>query len=489
MRFVTAALGNGRADGLDRHMNVVFYLLVLIPVMVAGWNGVPTYQGVLNEQTVSIPAAGLSAGMPVELTEGDQVYSGTVEKVDKSWATVRVDAPDGEVTVRVPGQRAMAAVGQGALDGAKAAVELALSLVGTMTLFLGLMKVVDAAGGLQVMARWIRPVMVKLFPDIPSEHPAMSAMVMNLAANVLGLGNAATPFGIKAMQELETLNRTPGTATNAMVLFLAINTAGVAVLPTGVIAIRAALGSTDPAAILLPTLLGTFVHTIAAVLICKALQRFSPGGAPAEPVQQAPILPREFIPLGLSVGAFLVFVVAAQVYGSTVTSWIIPGLIFGMLTLGVVKGVKVYEVFIEGAKDGFSTAMRIVPFVVAILAAVGMFQSSGAMGRVVALASPLCRLIGMPPEVLPLALLRPLSGSGAIALTAELTRVYGPDTFIGQVAGTVNGSSETTFYVLALYFGSVSVHRYRHAVMTGILTDIVGVVAAVTAVRLLLGSG
>ena len=145
--------------------------------------------------------------------------------------------------------------------------------------------------------------------------------------------------------------------------------------------------------------------------------------------------------------------------------------------------------FIEGAKDGFSTAMRIVPFVVAILAAVGMFQSSGAMGRVVALASPLCRLIGMPPEVLPLALLRPLSGSGAIALTAELTRIYKPDTFIGQVAGSVNGSSETTFYVLALYFGSVGVHRYRHAVMTGILTDIVGVVAAVTAVRLLLGTG
>lgn len=470
-------------------MNVVFYLLVLIPVMVAGWNGVPTFQGVLNEDTVTIPAAGLTAGLPVEVTDAGQVYVGSIEKVDKSWATVRVDAPDGAVTVRVPGQQAMAAVGQGALDGAKAAVELAISLVGTMTLFLGLMKVVDAAGGLQTMARWIRPVMVKLFPDVPSEHPAMSAMIMNLAANVLGLGNAATPFGIKAMQELETLNKTPGTATNAMVLFLAINTAGVAVLPTGVIAIRAALGSKDPAAILLPTLAGTFVHTIAAVLIAKTLQRFFVHDSPTDVVKQAPIEAREFVPLALAVGAFITFVVAAQAYGAVVTSWIIPGLIAGMLTLGVVKRVKVYEVFIEGAKDGFATAMRIVPFVVAILAAVGMFQASGAMGRVVALAEPLCRLIGMPPEVLPLALLRPLSGSGAIALTAELTRVHHPDTFIGQVAGTVNGSSETTFYVLALYFGSVGIHRYRHAVMTGILTDIVGVIAAVTAVRILLGSG
>ncbi len=468
-------------------MNAVFYLLVLIPVMVAGWNGVPTYDGVVSQETVTIPASGLSVGMPVLVTEGMRSYDAAIEKVDKTTATVRARMPDGAVTVRVPGQQAMAVVGQGALDGAKAAVELALSLVGTMTLFLGLMKVVDAAGGLQTMARWIRPVMVKLFPDVPAEHPAMSAMIMNLAANVLGLGNAATPFGIKAMQELDKLNKTPGTATNAMVLFLAINTAGVAVLPTGVIAIRAALGSTDPASILLPTLLGTFCHTIAAVLICKTLQRFFVLDTPAELPTVAPLRAWEFVPLLLTVGSFLAFVVAAQTYGAAVTSWIIPGLILGMLTLGVVKKVKVYEVFIEGAKDGFSTAMRIVPFVVAILAAVGMFQSSGAMGRLVSLASPLCKLIGMPPEVLPLALLRPLSGSGAIALTAELTRIYKPDTFIGQVAGTVNGSSETTFYVLALYFGAVGIQRYRHAVLTGVLTDIFGVIAAVTAVRLLLG--
>ncbi len=470
-------------------MNVVFYLLVIIPVLVAGWNGVPTYQGVINEQSVIVPAAGLSVGDAVVLTTEQRSFDGVIEKIDKATATVHADMPDGAVTVRVPGQHAMAAVGQGALDGAKAAVELAISLVGTMTLFLGLMKVVDTAGGLAAMARWIRPLMVRLFPDVPSDHPAMSAMIMNLAANVLGLGNAATPFGIKAMQELDKLNKNPGTATNAMVLFLAINTSGVAVLPTGVIAIRAALGSKDPAAIFLPTLAGTFCHTIGAVVICKVLQRFFVDKSAADSPAEAPA-PRllEYVPLVLATAGFIAFVAAAYTYKTAVTSWIIPGLIAGMLTLGVVRGVKVYEVFIEGAKDGFSTAMRIVPFVVAILAGVGMFQASGAMGRVVALASPLCQLIGMPPEVLPLALLRPLSGSGAMALTGELTRIYKPDTFIGQVAGTMNGSSETTFYVLALYFGAVGIQRSRHAALTGIFTDIFGVIMAVLSVRFFLGS-
>lgn len=471
-------------------MNVVFYLLVLIPVLVAGWNGVPKYQGVLNEQTVTIPSTGLSVGTPLIVTFEQRSFDATVEKVEKSWATVRAEVPadmgTAEVRVMAPGMHAMSVVGTGALDGAKGAVELAISLVGTMTLFLGLMKVVEAAGGLDAMGRWIRPIMVKLFPGVPAEHPAMSAMIMNLAANVLGLGNAATPFGIKAMQELEKLNKTPGTATNAMVLFLAINTSGVAVLPTGVIAIRAALGSKDPAAIFLPTLVATSLNTVGAVVVCKLLQGFFKLDTPEDPAPAAKVRLGEFLPLILSGGAFLAFVTAAQLYGTSVTSWIIPGLIAGMLTIGVVRKVKVYETFIDGAKDGFSTAMRIVPFVVAILAGVGMFQASGAMSRLVGLFGPACRLIGMPPEVLPLALLRPMSGSGSMALTAELTRVYKPDSLIGQIAGTLNGSSETTFYVLALYFGSVGVHRYRHAVLTGLASDAMGAIAAVWAVRLLL---
>ncbi len=465
-------------------MNAIFYLLVLIPCLVGGWNGVPTHEGVMREDVVNVPAAGLTVGLTVNVTAGQRTYEGKVETVEKGWARVRADVPDGEVVIQAPTEEAMAAIGLGALDGAKAAVDLAISLVGTMTLFLGLVKVVEVAGGMQALARWIRPVMVKLFPDVPADHPAMSAMIMNLAANVLGLGNAATPFGVKAMQELESLNPKPGTATNAMVLFLAVNTAGVAVLPTGVIAIRAGLKSVDPASIFLPTLVCSVFTTMGAILVTKALQNVFP--VERHKVEASPIRLVEFVPLLLALGAFIGFVVAAQVYGTAITSWIMPGLIVGMLTIGVACRVKVYEVFIDGAKDGFNTAMRIVPFVVAILAAVGMFQASGAMGRLVMFASPLCRFIGMPPEVLPLAILRPLSGSGSMALTAELTRIHGPDTFIGVVAGTLNGSTETTFYVLALYFGAVGINKYRHAVLVGLATDVIGALCSVWAVKLLL---
>lgn len=380
----------------------------------------------------------------------------------------------------------MAAVGKGALDGAKGSVDLALSLVGAMTLFLGLMKVVEAAGGLDLMARLIRPVLVKLFPDVPPDHPAMGAMVMNLAANVLGLGNAATPFGIRAMQELEKLNKTPGVATDAMVLFLAINTSGVAVLPTGVIAMRASLGSTNPAAIFTTTLLATSVNTVAAVLFAKTFARFFPGSTPGER-HGTPVSWLALVPLILLMSGFVALVAVVYHYGEKASVWIIPMLILSMLTAGVVRKVKVYEVFIEGARDGFNSAIRIIPYLVAILTSVGMFRASGAMDYVVRGLAPVCSLVGFPAEVLPLAILRPLSGSGAFALMGELTKTYGPDTFIGQVAGTMQGTTETTFYVLAVYFGAVGVTRSRHAVLTGVLTDLAGVIASVFAVKLLLG--
>jgi len=378
----------------------------------------------------------------------------------------------------------MAAVGKSALDGAKSSVELAISLAGAMTLFLGLMKVLEAAGGLDLLARMIRPVMVRLFPDVPADHPAMGAMIMNIAANVLGLGNAATPFGIKAMQELNTLNKTPGTATNAMVLFLAINTSGVAVLPTGVIALRASLGSTDPAAIFVPTLVASALNTVVAVLAAKLFARLSPIDTETYPRQERLL---DLVPLVLITGAFGALVGVVYAYGEAASSWIIPCLILGLLTAGVLGKVRVYESFIEGARDGFTSATRIIPYLVAILTAVGMFRASGAMDRVVALVGPAVRLVGMPPEVLPLALLRPLSGSGAFALTGELTKTYGPDTLIGQVAGTMQGTTETTFYVLAVYFGAVGITKSRHAVATGIASDLSGVLAAVWVCHLMLG--
>jgi spore maturation protein SpmA len=380
----------------------------------------------------------------------------------------------------------MAAVSKGALDGAKNSVDFAIGLAGAMTLFLGLVKVIEAGGGLDLLAKLVRPIMVRLFPDVPADHPAMGAIILNITANVLGLVNAATPFGIKAMQELEKLNKHPGTATNAMVLFLAINTSGVAVLPTGMIAMRSTLGSTDPASIFAPTLVATAVNTVIAVAAAKLLQRFSPAPVPAERYP-ADVKWWELLPL-VAAGAFVVGLVAAvSVYGEAVSAWIVPVLILGMLTFGVVRGVKVYEVFIEGARDGFLSATRLIPYLVALFAAVGMFRASGGMGRLVGAVAPLTDPLGMPGEVLPVVFLRPLSGTAAFGITAEVIKTNGPDSYIGQLAATVSGASDTTFYILAVYFGAVGVSRSRHAVPTGLITDFCGVVASVIAVRMLLG--
>ena len=385
-----------------------------------------------------------------------------------------------------PAQLPAALLSKAALDSAKAAVDLSISLVGSMTLFLGLMKVVEAGGGLDLVARALRPLMVRLFPDVPPDHPAMGAMIMNIAANVLGLGNAATPFGIRAMEELQKLNRHPGTATDAMVLFLAINTSGVAVLPTGVMAMRASLGSTRPEDVFIPTLAASAINTVIAVIAARLLSRLSP--AP-DPPERRPVEDRlsDYLPLLLGVGGMGALVAWVWVEGERAGSWILPGLIFGMLTFGVARGVKVYEVFVEGARDGFSAATRIIPYLIAILVAVGMFRASGAMDLLTALLSVPASLLSVPAEVLPLALLRPLSGSGAYALTAEITKTYGPDTLIGVTAGTMQGTTETTFYVLSVYFGAVGIQRTRHAVLTGICSDLSGVLAAAWIAALLFG--
>ena len=388
-----------------------------------------------------------------------------------------------------------AEVGAAALSSSKAAVELAIGLVGYIALFLGLMKVVEEAGGLQYMARTIRPVLVRLFPEVPPDHPAMGAMVMNIAANALGLGNAATPFGLKAMASLNELNKEQGTATNAMVLFLAINTSGLALLPTGIIGLRALHGSADPAAIFPTTLVATGLSTLVGIVAARGLARLPMFRAPEiqreadaaiAAARPAPGGLRDLVPL---LGVFtvlvaLVILVAAK--GEAASAWIIPGLILGMLTVGLVRGVKVYEVFVAGAKEGFGLAVMIIPYLVAILSAVGMFRQSGGLAALTRFVGPITEAVGLPAEVLPLALLRPLSGSGSFGITAELIKTYGPDSYIGNLASTMNGSTETTFYVLAVYFGSVGVTRIRHAVAAGLAADITGVLASVLAVALLL---
>jgi spore maturation protein SpmA len=411
----------------------------------------------------------------------------------------------------------MEAVSSSSLDAAKKAVELALGLVGAMSLFMGLMKVAQDGGLLRLIAKAAAPVMKRLFPDVPENHPAMSAMILNIASNMLGLGNAATPFGIRAMQELDRLNPAKGTATNAMVLFLAINTAGLAILPTGVVALRAAAGSKDPAGIMFTTWFAsacaTLVAIVAATLLAK-LPRFrstaprgevAPAAAPA--ADPLPELPGELARTPPRFGRWLAaaYVVAmilalvllfrreagAKPWGDVargvLSFWMIPALIAGLVLFGWARGVRVYESLVEGAKEGFQTALRIIPYLVAILVAVAMFRASGCLDLFVAAVSPLTAPIGLPAEAVPLAVLRPLSGSGAFGVMSEILTTRGPDSYLGYLVSTMQGSTDTTFYILAVYFGAVGIKKTRHAVPAGLLADAAGIAAAVFICHLVWG--
>ncbi len=411
----------------------------------------------------------------------------------------------------------MDALSTAMLESAGSAVTLAIGLVGVMTLFLGLMKVAEAGGLLVIIAKALRPLMQRLFPEVPPDHPAMGAMILNISANILGLGNAATPFGIRAMQELETLNTAPGTATNAMVLFLAINTSSVTLLPTGVIAIRAAAGSLDPAAIVPTTLFATICSTTVAILMAKLLQRHWPakpslpsdslpsnsflavGGDPdpgadgaSADVPEGSAMAYESYPLWISVvalAAVFALVPLTILYGREIAPWIIPGLMMGLLGFGAARKVRIYEVFIEGAKDGFQVALRIIPYLVAILVAVGMLRTSGALASLIGPLGVVTEPLGLPAEALPMALLRPLSGSGAFGVLTSIINdpAIGPDSYTGILVSTFQGSTETTFYVIAVYFGAISVRRMRHALPAALSADVAGIAAAVLICWMLYG--
>jgi len=431
-------------------MNIVFLSIVLIAVAAAGWS-----------QLAGLPAPGAAAPM---------------EALSKAM-----------------------------VESATGAVNLALGLVGVMTLFLGLMKVAEAGGLLKIIARLIRPLMVRLFPDVPAGHPAMGAMILNLSANVMGLGNAATPFGIRAMQELNRLNPTPGTATDAMALFLAINTSSVTLLPTGVIALRAAAGSADPAAVLPSTLFATLCSTLTAVLVAKLLARYyrqrrppaeaaatapDPAGPAPDaeaPLEEAAAYPVWVYALILAAAAALMFLAVA--HGKALSPWILPGLMAGFLVFGAARRVRVYEVFVDGAKEGFQVAIKIIPYLVAILVAVGMLRASGALEAMVRTLGPWTAKAGLPAEALPMALLRPLSGSGAFAVLASIINdpAIGPDSYTGYLVSTLQGCTETTFYVLAVYFGAVQVRRIRYTLAAGLAADIAGIAGSVAACLYLFG--
>ena len=404
------------------------------------------------------------------------------------------------VWVPLQGQDApMEVLSKAMIESAGGAVELAIGLVGIMTLFLGLMKVAEAGGMLKILARLIRPLMVRLFPDVPPNHPAMGAMILNLSANAMGLGNAATPFGIRAMQELDKLNPQPGTATNAMALFLAINTSSVTLLPTGVIALRAAAGSTNPAAILPTTLFATIGSTTIAILAAKLYSRW----APVKPLEEKDIQVHanrkmqkidftsaeddgQAYPLWVSIAsltALFALVPVIVIFGRSISPWIIPGLMIFFLVFGFLRQVPVYEVMVEGGKEGFQVALRIIPYLVVILVAVGMLRASGALDLIVSLLGQVTTKVGLPAEALPMALMRPLSGSGSYGIMAGIINDpgIGPDSYIGYLVSTLQGSTETTFYVLAVYFGAVQVRRIRHAMAAALTADLAGIVCAVLA--------
>jgi spore maturation protein SpmA len=402
--------------------------------------------------------------------------------------------------------------------GASQAFELVLGLVGGMVFMLGIMKVAFDGGLRDLIARALAPLLRRLFPEIPADHPAMAAMVMNMACNLMGLGNAATPFGIKAMSELARINAHPGAASNAMVLFLAINTSSINLFPpTGTVFVRAAAGSEDPFAIWIPTLIATFCSTIGAVGVYFLLHKLpmfqhrpvegasAEAGAFDTPEVEIPS-EHEVVAMGAAKRAFVYGVLLATAVGlfvdasrqlrekgstdvffDVVNAWSFPLLVGGLLLFGYARGVQVYDSAVEGAKEGLTVSMRIVPYLVIILTAVTMFRASGALDFLIGLIDPITSLAGVPAEVMPMALLRPFSGSGAFGIMSETLTAHGPDTFIGYLTSTLQGSTETTFYVLAVYFGAARISQGRHTLPACLAGDFAGFCGAVMACHLFFG--
>lgn len=384
------------------------------------------------------------------------------------------------------------------IDYAGKAVEIALGLVGIMALWLGIMKIAEQSGLISLIAKSVKPFTKFLFPDVPQDHPAMGSIIMNLSANMLGLGNAATPFGLKAMEELDSLNYKKGSASNAMIVFLAINTGGLTLIPATAIAIRAASGSSDPTLIIGTSIFGAACATVMGITSAKILEKFPMTFSQFWTlIKSSWKLITLFSAIVLSIlslaltGIFANQTLINTEFVKTIIQIIsllaIPLIVISFVTYGFLKKVKVYETFVDGAKEGFNVALRIIPYLVAMLVAIGIFRAGGAMDFLIMIISPVTNLFGFPAEALPMALMRPLSGSGATGIMTETMAVHGPDTFLGILVSTLMGSTETTFYVLALYFGSVGISKMRHAVTVGIIADIAGVIGAFIITKIMFG--
>ena len=360
----------------------------------------------------------------------------------------------------------------------KTAFEISLGLTGVLSLWLGIMKIGERGGVVNVLARALSPVFTRLFPDIPKGHPVTGAIFMNIAANMLGLDNAATPLGLKAMEQLQTLNPNKETATNPMIMFLVLNTSGLTLIPISIMVYRAQLGAAQPTDVFIPILLATFFSTVAGIIITSIYQRIN-------------LLNRTML---LTLGG-MALVVGAIIWGfgqldkdqmnivsTSVANILLMTIIVAFVLAGMKHRINVYDAFVEGAKEGFTTAVRIIPYLVAILVAIGLFRASGAMDMLINGVAALVKALGGNSDfvgALPTALMKPLSGSGARGMMVDAMTTYGADSFVGRLSCIFQGSTDTTFYILAVYFGSVGIRNMRHAVPCGLLADLAGVIAAI----------
>jgi len=369
-------------------------------------------------------------------------------------------------------------IGLSTFEMAKTGFEISIYLTGVMALWLGFMRIGEKGGVVNGLSKIVGPFFQKLFPEIPPDHPSIGSMVMNITANMIGLDNAATPLGLKAMEELQTLNPKKDTASNAQIMFLVLNTSGLTILPINVMVFRAQMGAADPSDVFIPILIATFFSSVAGLIAVAIMQRIN--------------LFNKIVLLYLgSITALIALVIwyfynlpaaQARIVSSNASYIILLSIIILFIFSAFRKRINVYDAFIEGAKNGFQVAVKIIPFLVAMLVAIGVFRASGCLELVIGALSYLVELFGLNADfipAMPTALIRPLSGSGARAMMIETMETYGADSFAGRLSSVMQGTTETTFYVIAVYFGSVSIRKTRYAITCGLIADVVGVMAAI----------
>ncbi|HNP94171.1 MAG TPA: nucleoside recognition domain-containing protein [Cyclobacteriaceae bacterium] len=363
-------------------------------------------------------------------------------------------------------------------DMAKTGFEISLYLTGVMSLWLGIMKIGERSGIVAILSRWVGPFFSKLFPGIPTNHPATGSIIMNFSANMLGLDNAATPLGLKAMKEMQELNTDKETASNAQIMFLALNTSGFTIIPLAIILDRSILGAANPTDIFIPTLIATSISSLAALIVVSLYQKIN--------LLNSVVL-SYLMGFSLIIGGSVYYFTTLNqdqltVQSNLISSFIIITVIISFLILGLIKKVPLFETFVEGAKEGFETSIKIIPYLIAILVSIGVFRASGTLDYFTGGIGWMVAVAGMNTDfvdALPVAFLKPLSGGAAKGMMVETIKTYGPDSFVGRLASILRGCTETTFYILAVYFGSVNIRKTRYALTVGLIADLVGVITGI----------